>query len=1254
VLNVCRRALPSLPDAEDAFQATFLILARKAASLRPLESVAGWLHGVAYRTAGHARRAARRRQQHERKAKAMHTASPEWEVMWREVQAVLDEEVQGLPVIYRDAFVLCCLENKSAHEAACALGVKEGTVGSRLSKARALLQSALGRRGLGLSAVLAAAALTSGTAVARASATLVASTIRAAVTCAAGMETAGIVSPRVAELTARVTQTMFKMKLTKAILLAASLSLGIAGAGLLAREKATSEPSEPPLIVAADPPALPDKPASDKPASTDVDAKVVVSGRVFNAEGKPAVAARVSVCSAARLGWLDTAADDVAMTPLHAVTDAEGRFAIQVPKGERDMGVKVVATAAGAGLDWVDVSGANPDKLVTLRLRADDVAIEGRLLDLQKQPVVNASVEVQSLLRPADGDDLTAWITARDGQAQAQGNSLPKMKFLWLKGVAGIGVSATTDKAGRFRLTGFGRETVVGLTVRGERVEHKTIEVCTRDDEAALIPKMETYPARFELLLGPSKVATGTVTEKGTGKPIAGAAVVVDGGFGHTDDKGHYRLTGVGKRDRHYAAVRGPHHFIAVRNDVPDSPGAEPITVDFELQPAGVIHGRLTDKDGRPVRGFVWYSARPDNPYLKNLNVQPPALGVGGGRPTTADGAFHVLACPGPGYLAVKAEEDRFTCAEFKESKGQGMDAANTSGRNLPPGARMSVPGVMDEFNNPGDLIPAMPANLAPSYCHAIVAIDPSPGDAKSWTRDIMLDPGKTVKGRLFGPDGKPLTGALAFGLTAIITTEWWTYDRPERVTRLKGADFTAFGVKAGDRRALVFVHPDRNLGKLIFVRGDEREPLEVRLEPLGTATGRLVDSKGKSLGGVVIFPAIDLRRLSPSERKDLPGDLKYFAGSSSVPAPQRAYPAPVRTDARGQFTVAGLLPGIKYVLNSFPEAPDGGSQLATVSVEAGAKTQLIGEVVLTGAASKPAPIGLSEVAPIDLEEAERANKKYAEDFHPTLKGNSAQIAGLNIYGPDAAECVKFTAGGLRITLPRAYPRHRPGTGVVTDFGVRGDFEITASYEFLKQPEGQAGLSLVAVPNDPVVPEVWHQANQNRAMLTRQLLAPNHGGNFLASMVRWKEETPRDPWNNEILWNKEAWTNRAAIARANAGRLRLVRRGSALFFYASENSTADFTLVQRDEFGTKDLKNLRILGATVGADASCDARITDLQIRADAFPKIGRPTVSAAEWEWLTMPMALAAVAMAVGLTLAAWLYLRSRRRTASGMQARA
>jgi protocatechuate 3,4-dioxygenase beta subunit len=670
------------------------------------------------------------------------------------------------------------------------------------------------------------------------------------------------------------------------------------------------------------------RPATATPDSAKT---VTITGQVLAADGKPAAGAKVSVCFPGPPPWLATPAEGAAKKPLHAVADSQGRFAIPVPRGLRDMGVKVVAAAKGMGPDWVDVSAHNAGKAVALRLRADDVTIRGRILDLEGRPVARAAIAVYSLERPADGGDLKAWIAA-EARSPRLLNQRPSMISLPVAGVAGIPLSTTTDKAGRFRLAGFGCETVAHLRVRGEGVENTTIAVCTRDGKAALISRgwwQKVFPAaRFELLLGPGKVVTGTVTEKGTGKPIAGAVVGVDGDWVHTDAKGRYRLTGLGKRAPHVAAARGSHHFYTQR-EVPDTTGAEPITIDFELQRGREIRGRLTDKGGRPVRGYVWYSARPDNPNLKGLNIRD-ALGMFHGRMTMADGAFRVLACPGPGYLAVKAEQDRFTCAEFKEWKGD----ANVG------------------FNMPGwkgDLVAAVPNNLVPSHCHAIVAVEPSPDDPKSWTRDIVLDPGKTVNGTLVGPDGKPVAGALAFGLTAILTTQVRSIpDRPERINRLKGADFTVFGVNPREPRLLVFVHPQKNLGKLLLVRGDEKQPLRVRLEPLGTATGRLVDSKGKPAAGIVITPRINLRSIARKDRKTLPSDLLYFAGIDTHE--ERPYPTAVTADAKGHFTVAGLLPGIKFALKVYRKAPNGEeiteNQLSILSLEAG-KTKNLGDLKL-------------------------------------------------------------------------------------------------------------------------------------------------------------------------------------------------------------------------------------------------------------------------------------------------------------------
>jgi RNA polymerase sigma factor (sigma-70 family) len=159
VLNVCRRVLRHEQDAEDAFQATFLALARHAAALRNRQALAAWLHRAAYRTALAARRAAVRRRHHEGKATAMTTRGPSADAAWREMQALLEDEVQRLPETYRVPFVLCCLEGASRADAARQLAVKEGTLSSRIDQARKRLRSRLARRGITLAAVLAATAV---------------------------------------------------------------------------------------------------------------------------------------------------------------------------------------------------------------------------------------------------------------------------------------------------------------------------------------------------------------------------------------------------------------------------------------------------------------------------------------------------------------------------------------------------------------------------------------------------------------------------------------------------------------------------------------------------------------------------------------------------------------------------------------------------------------------------------------------------------------------------------------------------------------------------------------------------------------------------------------------------------------------------------------------------------------------------------------------------------------------------------------
>jgi RNA polymerase sigma factor (sigma-70 family) len=147
VWGTCRRLL-SHHDAEDAFQAAFLVLFRKAASVRPREMVASWLHGVAHRAALHARRTAGRRRAKERQVGEMPEPAVTGPDVWRDLQPVLDEELNRLPDAYRAVLVLCDLEGKTRKEVARQLGWPEGTVAGRLARARAALAKRLARHGL--------------------------------------------------------------------------------------------------------------------------------------------------------------------------------------------------------------------------------------------------------------------------------------------------------------------------------------------------------------------------------------------------------------------------------------------------------------------------------------------------------------------------------------------------------------------------------------------------------------------------------------------------------------------------------------------------------------------------------------------------------------------------------------------------------------------------------------------------------------------------------------------------------------------------------------------------------------------------------------------------------------------------------------------------------------------------------------------------------------------------------------------------
>jgi RNA polymerase sigma factor (sigma-70 family) len=243
VFGVCRRLLYDAHDAEDAFQATFLILARKADSIVPRSLVGNWLYGVAYRVAARARKAACRRTRGQLGTDL--TAVPARETPGEpDLAPLLHAEVERLPDKYRIPVVLCYLEGKTNEEAARQLQWPVGTVKIRLSRARELLRSRLSRRGVALTAGLLAANMLP----TKASAALVQGTFQAALAFAASGAAAGsTASAQAFALTKGALKTMFLSKLK--FVAAAVLSVAVvAGAGGLAYHG-----------LAIDPPAKDDK-----------------------------------------------------------------------------------------------------------------------------------------------------------------------------------------------------------------------------------------------------------------------------------------------------------------------------------------------------------------------------------------------------------------------------------------------------------------------------------------------------------------------------------------------------------------------------------------------------------------------------------------------------------------------------------------------------------------------------------------------------------------------------------------------------------------------------------------------------------------------------------------------------------------------------------------------------------------------------------------------------------------------------------
>ncbi len=859
VLGTCRAVLRDADAAEDAFQATFLVLVCKARSIRGHGALASWLYQVAHRIALQAGTEAARRRRRERLAgqvRATDGNRVEPDDEWR---AVLHEEIARLSDRHRLPLLLCDLEGKTHAQAAAELNCGEATVRRRLSGARDILRSRLTRRGVALTAGMLATTLGRS-----AQATVPSGCAEATVKAAAGMSSTAariavgdIVSTTAAALARRSLHAMLwgQLRAVAASVIFLVALVGIAwGVGTYGQDRAAAPQAGRMPNPRSEPAAGTARSKTEKPA--DPAEAVTYRGRVVDAEGHPV--------AGAALYMNPHELEHPYLSPVRATSGPDGGFHFTLPKSAFDTfhwdapwkGMCSAVLARADGYAFGLANYRDDDGELTVRLARDDVPITGRIVDLQGRPVIGATVAVLEVECPAGGS-LDGWLKALEHPKES---NPPRSKLLPNSLACRTNPPfippVTTGEDGRFRIAGIGRERVATLEIQGPTIETVDVQVRTRPGATIRILRYPEDPderpitvhgAAFEHVAGPTRPIEGIVRDIDTQAPLAGIMVCGERELSPgnppryvqaiTDAQGRYRLVGLPRGREGTVQAVAPLDFpcrgLFDRRDPPGVPrdqdlpyllasikvgdpsGTGSIKLDINLKRGVWVTGRVIEADtGKPVRARAQYFVFMDNPYQRDYPAFRGSTWWQNVHFVGRDGAFRFVAFPGPGVLVANAMTGR----EYIYIHGAGLETFKHRLQNR--------------------LLPTYPEASPWSY-HVLAEIEPAPGTA-SMSRDLAVVRGRSLTIAVLDPDGKPVSG----NQVEILGNDMG-YGENDPVP----STYTIRNWRPGEKRTLKFHNLDRRLTGEIVLQGDGPQPRSITLQPWGVVTGRLVDADGQPWG---------------------------------------------------------------------------------------------------------------------------------------------------------------------------------------------------------------------------------------------------------------------------------------------------------------------------------------------------------------------------------------------------------------------